>query len=83
VGGCHVRRLGAVQRRLPHPVDRHAGTDRRTRRRVPQTRRRSILGAFLHFQEEIEYFGADVLPVVRELEAAEQDSVDKPVLISA
>ncbi len=30
-----------------------------------------ILGGFLHFQEEIEYFGARVLPLVRELEAAE------------
>ncbi|MEU7215720.1 dimethylsulfone monooxygenase SfnG [Nocardia iowensis] len=29
-----------------------------------------ILGGFLHFQEEIEYFGAKVLPLVRELEAA-------------
>ena len=30
-----------------------------------------ILAGFLHFQEEIEYFGARVLPLVRELEAAE------------
>ncbi|MGV9433454.1 dimethylsulfone monooxygenase SfnG, partial [Nocardia sp. NPDC003648] len=29
-----------------------------------------ILAGFLHFQEEIEYFGAKVLPLVRELEAA-------------
>ncbi|WP_328993063.1 hypothetical protein OG394_02145 [Kribbella sp. NBC_01245] len=29
-----------------------------------------ILGGFLHFQEEIEYFGAKVLPLVRELEAS-------------
>ncbi|ONM48484.1 dimethylsulfone monooxygenase SfnG [Nocardia donostiensis] len=29
-----------------------------------------ILGGFLHFQEEIEYFGATVLPLARELEAA-------------
>ncbi|WP_067660453.1 dimethylsulfone monooxygenase SfnG [Nocardia harenae] len=36
-----------------------------------------ILGGFLHFQEEIEYFGARVLPLVRELEAAEQ-----PVAVS-
>ena len=28
-----------------------------------------VLGGFLHFQEEIEYFGAKVLPLVRELEA--------------
>ena len=30
-----------------------------------------ILGGFLHFQEEIEYFGEKVLPLVRELEAAQ------------
>lgn len=29
-----------------------------------------ILGGFLHFQEEIEYFGEKVLPLVRELEAS-------------
>lgn len=29
-----------------------------------------ILGGFLHFQEEIEYFGAKVLPLVREIEAS-------------
>jgi FMNH2-dependent dimethyl sulfone monooxygenase len=28
-----------------------------------------ILSAFLHFQEEVEYFGKHVLPIVRELEA--------------
>ncbi len=27
-----------------------------------------ILSAFLHFQEEVEYFGKHVLPIVRELE---------------
>jgi FMNH2-dependent dimethyl sulfone monooxygenase len=27
-----------------------------------------ILSAFLHFQEEVEYFGKRVLPLVRELE---------------
>lgn len=26
-----------------------------------------IIGGFLHFQDEIEYFGAKVLPLVREL----------------
>lgn len=30
-----------------------------------------ILGGFLHFQEEVEYFGKHVLPLVRELEQAE------------
>jgi FMNH2-dependent dimethyl sulfone monooxygenase len=42
-----------------------------------------ILGGFLHFQEEIEYFGSRVLPLVREIEDSEQDSVDSPVLVSA
>jgi FMNH2-dependent dimethyl sulfone monooxygenase len=28
-----------------------------------------ILAGFLHFQEEVEYFGKHVLPLVRELEA--------------
>ena len=28
-----------------------------------------ILAGFLHFQEEVEAFGRDVLPLVRELEA--------------
>ncbi len=34
-----------------------------------------VLGGFLHFQEEVEYFGRKVLPLVRELEA--QRLVDK------
>jgi alkanesulfonate monooxygenase SsuD/methylene tetrahydromethanopterin reductase-like flavin-dependent oxidoreductase (luciferase family) len=42
-----------------------------------------ILGGFLHFQEEIEYFGSRVLPLVREIEDSEEDSVDSPVLLSA
>ena len=28
-----------------------------------------VLAGFLHFQEEVEYFGRRVLPLVRELEA--------------
>lgn len=31
-----------------------------------------VLSAFLHFQEEVEYFGRKVLPLVRELEAQRQ-----------
>ena len=42
-----------------------------------------ILGGFLHFQEEIEYFGQKVLPLVREIEAADQTAPDAPVLVSA
>ncbi len=40
VGRLHVRGLGAVQRRVPHPVDRHTRADRGTHCGVPQTRRR-------------------------------------------
>ncbi|WP_410211600.1 dimethylsulfone monooxygenase SfnG [Aquirhabdus sp.] len=31
-----------------------------------------VLSAFLHFHEEVEYFGKNVLPLIRELEAAEE-----------
>src|SRR4029077_14246986 len=54
--------------------------------RIAEYRKRGvdlILGGFLHFQEEIEYFGANVLPLVREIEDSEQNSVDSPVLVSA
>lgn len=33
-----------------------------------------VLGGFLHFQEEIEYFGERVLPLVRELELADRSA---------
>ncbi|BBY35312.1 dimethyl sulfone monooxygenase SfnG [Mycolicibacter minnesotensis] len=39
-----------------------------------------ILTAFLHFQEELEAFGKKVLPLVRELEAAE---VNRPAVFTA
>ena len=42
-----------------------------------------ILGGFLHFQAEVEYFGARVLPLVREIEAAEEHSIGEPVRVSA
>ncbi|GAB3928311.1 dimethyl sulfone monooxygenase SfnG [Kribbella albertanoniae] len=51
------------------------GTPEQIAERIVAYRRRGvdlILGGFLHFQEEIEYFGARVLPLVRELEAAER-----------
>ncbi|MHA4853618.1 dimethylsulfone monooxygenase SfnG [Rhodococcus sp. MSC1_016] len=50
------------------------GTPEQVAERIVEYRRRGvdlILGGFLHFQEEIEYFGAKILPLVRELEAAE------------
>ena len=51
------------------------GTPEQIAERIVAYRRRGvdlILGGFLHFQEEIEYFGARVLPLVRELEAADR-----------
>jgi dimethylsulfone monooxygenase len=42
-----------------------------------------ILGGFLHFQEEIEHFGAKALPLVHKIEESEWDSVGEPVLVSA
>ncbi|MDI9901801.1 dimethyl sulfone monooxygenase SfnG [Rhodococcus sp. IEGM 1409] len=59
------------------------GTPEQIAHRIVEYRRRGvdlILGGFLHFQEEIEYFGAKVLPLVRELEAA--DSAEQ-VLVTA
>ena len=62
------------------------GTPEQIAERIAAYRRRGvdlILGGFLHFQEEIEYFGARVLPLVREIEAAESGSADRPLRISA
>ena len=62
------------------------GTPEQIAERVAAYRKRGvdlILGGFLHFQEEIEYFGSPVLPLVREIEDSEADSVDLPVLVSA
>ncbi|MBW0284077.1 dimethyl sulfone monooxygenase SfnG [Rhodococcus sp. FH8] len=59
------------------------GTPEQIAHRIVEYRRRGvdlILGGFLHFQEEIEYFGAKVLPLVRELEAADSD---EQVLVTA
>ena len=61
------------------------GTPEQIAERVAAYRKRGvdlILGGFLHFQEEIEYFGSRVLPLVREIEESEQDSLDTPVLAS-
>jgi FMNH2-dependent dimethyl sulfone monooxygenase len=62
------------------------GTPEQIAERVAAYRKRgvdSILGGFLHFQEEIEYFGSRVLPLVREIEDSEKDSLGSPVLVSA
>lgn len=34
-----------------------------------------VLSGFLHFIEEVEYFGQKVLPLVRELEAKQQQAL--------
>ena len=62
------------------------GTPEQIAERIAGYRRRGvdlILGGFLHFREEIEYFGSRILPLVREIEAAEQDTVDEPVYAQA
>ena len=62
------------------------GTPEQIAERIAAYRKRGvdlILGGFLHFQEEIEYFGSRVLPLVREIENAEKNWVDAPVLASA
>jgi len=38
-----------------------------------------VLTGFLHFQEEVEYFGKHVLPLVRELEAARVPTVEPAI----
>ena len=62
------------------------GTPEQIAERIAAYRKRGvdlILGGFLHFQEEIEYFGAKVLPLVREIEEAEQDAAQGPVRVPA
>ena len=62
------------------------GTPEQIAERIAAYRKRGvdlILAGFLHFQEEVEYFGARALPLVREIEAAEQNSSDGPVPLSA
>ena len=62
------------------------GTPEQIAERIAAYRKRGvdlILGGFLHFQEEVEYFGARVLPLVREIEAAEEHSIGEPVRVSA
>jgi dimethylsulfone monooxygenase len=41
------------------------------------------LGGFRHFREEIEYFGAKVLPLVREIEDADHMAAAAAVPVSA
>jgi dimethylsulfone monooxygenase len=58
------------------------GTPGQIAERVAAYRKRGVglrLGGFLHLQEEVEYFGSRVLPLVREIEESEQDSPAQPV----
>ena len=42
-----------------------------------------FLPGFLHYQEEVEYFGRRVLPIVRELEAGLPDTETESVPVHA
>ena len=58
------------------------GTPEQVARRIVEYRKLGvglILSGFLHFQEEVDYFGLKVLPIVRELEA--ELSVREPVAL--
>ena len=60
------------------------GTSERIAERIAAYGKRGVdLGGVLHFEEEIEYFGANVLPLIREIEDAEENSPNEPVLVSA
>ncbi len=54
------------------------GTPEQIARRMLTYKREGVnlfLLGFLHFQEDVQYFGREVLPIVRELEAAELERV--------
>lgn len=54
------------------------GTPEQVAHRMIEFKRRGVdlfLLGYLHFQEEVEHFGQHVLPIVRELEAAETEQV--------
>jgi FMNH2-dependent dimethyl sulfone monooxygenase len=54
------------------------GTPEQVAHRILEYKNRGVdlvLLGFLHFQEEVEHFGREVLPIVRELEAAELETV--------
>ena len=59
------------------------GTPEQIAERIAAYRKRGvdlIFGGFLH-REELEYFGARVLPLVREIEDSEENSHDGPILV--
>ncbi|MFF0341705.1 dimethylsulfone monooxygenase SfnG [Kribbella sp. NPDC004875] len=54
------------------------GTPEQVAERIVEYKRRGVdlfLLGFLHYLEDVEYFGQKVLPIVRELEAAERERV--------
>jgi dimethylsulfone monooxygenase len=62
------------------------GTPEQIARRIVEYKRRGVdllLLGFLHYQEEVAYFGRHVLPIVRELEAAEDTTAATPEPIGA
>lgn len=62
------------------------GTPERIAERIAAYRKRGvhlILGGFPQCQEEIEYFGVRVLPLVREIDAADASSADSSMRASA
>ena len=68
MGRLQVRGPGPVQRRLPHQL---IGTPEQVAERIIEYRKLGvdlILTGFLHYHEEVERFGRDVMPIVRELE---------------
>lgn len=57
------------------------GTPEQVARRIVEYRKRGVnlmLLGFLHYLEEVEYFGRRVLPIVRELEASQEDGAGVP-----
>ena len=59
------------------------GTPEQVARRILELKRAGIdlvLAGFLHFQEEVEYFGRRVYPLVRELEAEAASRATEVVL---
>ncbi|CAM5506849.1 hypothetical protein SCYAM73S_05848 [Streptomyces cyaneofuscatus] len=70
MAGLLLRGPRPVQRRLPYGTHRHPG---HIAERIVAYKRLGVdllLLGFLHYHEEVEYFGKNVLPLVRELEDA-------------
>ncbi len=62
------------------------GTPEQVAARIVEYRRRGVdllLLGFLHYLEEVEYFGSKVLPIVRELEAGLDRTAATPEPVSA